>query len=120
VPQQITSLPAFFRRLHYLHLTFVPASRFLLTHLTPGSHSKTASSFIGPDGIAALFLLNPFTIMACVSGSTSSLEMLCVMLAVWRGCKGDASGAALAIAAAGYQTLHPLLLVVSTPPAVIV
>lgn len=70
-------------------------------------------SLLSPDVVMGLFLFNPFTIASCISGSTSSLEMLCVLMAVHRGVAKDVPGAAFAVAAATYVGLHPLLLMVS-------
>jgi len=65
-----------------------------------------------PD-LAALYLWNPFSILACISSSTSPLENAAVLSAAYGTVVGNPSVAAGALAAAGYLGLHPLLLAVS-------
>ncbi|GFH08986.1 uncharacterized protein HaLaN_04042, partial [Haematococcus lacustris] len=75
--------------------------------------SSTQPSF--PLLLAGLYLLNPLTLAACLSGCTSSWENLAVLAVLWRGCAKDPAGAALALALATYSCPQSgLLLLVSS------
>ncbi|KAJ9518163.1 hypothetical protein QJQ45_010074 [Haematococcus lacustris] len=72
--------------------------------------SSTQPSF--PLLLAGLYLLNPLTLAACLSGCTSSWENLAVLAVLWRGCAKDPAGAALALALATYSCPQSGLLLV--------
>lgn len=71
-------------------------------------------SWLSPEQLSLLYLLNPFTVLICVAGTTTSAENMAVMLAVAGGvtCKGPLAGFGVALGA--YMGLHPLLLMVSS------
>ena len=67
----------------------------------------------GPDAVMAVYLLNPFSVLSSVAGTTTPLENLCVVAALYAAaCRRDVVLAALALAFGGYLGLHPLLLLV--------
>lgn len=87
------------------------ATATVTTSAQPGPPSR----WVTPDAIMALYLLNPFTVAACISGTTSPLEALAVIGAVWRAAARDAPGAAFGVAAAAYAGVHHIFLVVRLP-----
>ncbi len=62
--------------------------------------------------LAALYLWNPLSIAAAVGGSPAGLENAAVFGALAAAAAGDAATAGLALAAAAYMGLHPILLTV--------
>ncbi|KAF8027412.1 hypothetical protein BT93_E0343 [Corymbia citriodora subsp. variegata] len=67
-----------------------------------------------PSGdIAALvYLWNPFTIVACVGLSTSPIENLAILLALYGACKGLVSLAAFGWVLATHMSLYPAILLI--------
>lgn len=61
----------------------------------------------------AIYLLNPFTVLSCVAGTTSPFENLAVLVALYGACAGDLVLTGLALSIGGYLGIHPLLLLVS-------
>ena len=61
----------------------------------------------------AIYLLNPFTVLSCVAGTTSPFENLAVLVALYGACTGDLVLSGLALSLGGYLGIHPLLLLVS-------
>ena len=76
-----------------------------------GRHYSIAS----PDAAMAVYLLNPFSLLSSVAGTTTPLENLSVVAALHAACRGDLVLAALSAACGGYLGLHPLLLLVRPP-----
>jgi len=56
------------------------------------------------------FLLNPFTIVTCIARSTTAFSNTFILQAVASAVNGKSLTAVLALAFAGYLSLHPLLL----------
>ncbi|XP_070575617.1 phosphatidylinositol glycan anchor biosynthesis class U protein-like [Ptychodera flava] len=65
-----------------------------------------------PDQVAALYLLNPYTIATCVGKSTILLNNLAMALALLYTLKGHRAISTLAIAVATYQSFYPGMLIV--------
>ncbi|KAI3422758.1 uncharacterized protein J3R85_011848 [Psidium guajava] len=67
-----------------------------------------------PSGdIAALvYLWNPFTIIACVGLSTSPIENLAILLALYGACKGLVPLAAFGWVLATHMSLYPAILII--------
>ncbi|XP_030538221.1 phosphatidylinositol glycan anchor biosynthesis class U protein-like isoform X2 [Rhodamnia argentea] len=67
-----------------------------------------------PSGdIAALvYLWNPFTIVACVGLSTSPIENLAILLALYGACKGLVPLAAFGWVLATHMSLYPAILII--------
>nr|XP_006819314.1 PREDICTED: phosphatidylinositol glycan anchor biosynthesis class U protein-like [Saccoglossus kowalevskii] len=64
-----------------------------------------------PDQVAALYLLNPYTIATCVAKSTILLNNLAITIAILYTLKGNRAISTLAIAIATYQSLYPAMLI---------
>ncbi|KAJ4286472.1 hypothetical protein N0V90_013172 [Kalmusia sp. IMI 367209] len=73
---------------------------------TSSRHSLRWSS----TAIAAGFLFNPFTLATCLARSTSTLTNLFVLTAIAKASQGASSTFLLALSAASYLAMHPLLL----------
>ena len=56
------------------------------------------------------FLFSPFTLATCLARSTSALTNLCILTAMARACHGASVTFLLALSAASYLSMHPLLL----------
>lgn len=69
--------------------------------------------WLSPEQLSLLYLLNPFTILTCVAGSSTSAENMGVILAVAGGLMRNAPMAAAGVAVGTYMGLQPALLVVS-------
>ncbi|XP_077982983.1 GPI-anchor transamidase component PIGU-like [Glandiceps talaboti] len=65
-----------------------------------------------PDQVAALYLLNPYTIATCVAKSTILLNNLAVVIGILYTLKGHRAISTLAIAIATYQSFYPAMLIV--------
>jgi len=65
-----------------------------------------------PSICALTYLLNPYTIMACVGASWSSFEACAVLLALCGAASRNPPLAAFGVAAAAYLSLFPVLLAV--------
>ncbi|KAI6707259.1 hypothetical protein NL676_010221 [Syzygium grande] len=74
----------------------------------------TEESGILPSGdIAALvYLWNPFTIVACVGLSTSPVENMAILLALYGACKGLVPLAAFGWVLATHMSLYPAILII--------
>jgi hypothetical protein len=77
-----------------------------------GTARRSQPPLASPDALMGIYLLNPFTILSSTAGTTTSLENLCIVAAVYAACMGDLVAAAFAIACGAYIGLHPLLLLV--------
>ncbi|KAK4958480.1 hypothetical protein LTR10_004908 [Elasticomyces elasticus] len=64
-----------------------------------------------PFSIAAVYLLNPFTILTCLARPTSVFTTFFTVLSISHACQAKLTTAAFALAVAGYASLHPLMLV---------
>lgn len=60
----------------------------------------------------AIYLLNPFTLMACIAGTTTTLENLFVLAGVCGACLGSVTLTGAALAVATYLGVQPVLLLV--------
>lgn len=56
------------------------------------------------------FLFNPFTLATCMARSTSTLTNLCILTAMAKACQGTSITFLLALSAASYLSMHPILL----------
>ncbi|KAJ4290773.1 hypothetical protein N0V88_006522 [Collariella sp. IMI 366227] len=66
--------------------------------------------------IAALFLLNPFTIATCIGRSTSVFTTCAILHAIAKAVSGAPFGAMVALSFASYLSMYPLLLL---PPLIL-
>ncbi|KAL2131882.1 hypothetical protein VTI74DRAFT_4467 [Chaetomium olivicolor] len=66
--------------------------------------------------IAALFLLNPFTIATCIGRSTSVFTTCAILHAIAKAVSGGPFGAMVALSFASYLSMYPLLLL---PPLIL-
>ncbi|KAI4364885.1 hypothetical protein MLD38_020918 [Melastoma candidum] len=64
------------------------------------------------DIAAAVYLWNPFSIIACVGLSTSSIENLAVLLSIYGACTGVIPVAAFGWVMATHMSLYPAILIV--------
>lgn len=64
--------------------------------------------------LTLFYLFNPFTIITCVAGTTTSAENAAVLVALAGGCLGNGPLAGFGLAVGAYLGLHPLLLLVSS------
>jgi hypothetical protein len=90
--------------------TYVLQAKELLLALAPAAAD---APWLSPQQLSLLYLLNPFAVLACVAGSSTSAENMGVMLAVAGGVMRNAPMAAAGVAVGAYMGLHPALLVVS-------
>ena len=58
----------------------------------------------------ASFLFNPFTIATCIARPTSAISNFFILTAIAKACQGASITSVLALAAASYLSMHPLLL----------
>ncbi|KAG2491435.1 hypothetical protein HYH03_010221 [Edaphochlamys debaryana] len=79
----------------------------LLTQLAAKLFDKASSV---PSVLAWVYLLNPFSLLASVAGTTSPLEGLAIVTALYGTCVRRPGLAVLGLAAAGYLSLHCLVL----------
>ncbi|GIL63681.1 hypothetical protein Vafri_17704 [Volvox africanus] len=63
-----------------------------------------------PTALAWAYLLNPFALAASAGGTTSSLENLALVTALYGACTSHPALAALGLAAASYMSLHAAVL----------
>lgn len=56
------------------------------------------------------FLFSPFALASCMARSTSTLTNLCILTAIAKACHGASVTCVLALAAASYLSMHPILL----------
>ncbi|KAL6181921.1 hypothetical protein ACLB2K_048569 [Fragaria x ananassa] len=74
--------------------------------------SETMETLPSGDIAALIYLWNPFTIAACVGLSTSPIENLAVMLALYGACKRLVPLAAFGWVMATHLSLYPIILVI--------
>lgn len=72
--------------------------------------SPRASRTWNPASIAAVYLFNPFTLLACLGRPTSSFTAFFTLLSIKHACQAEATTSAFALAIATYLGLHPALL----------
>ena len=83
-----------------------------------------------PVSVAAVYLLNPFTLLTCLARPTTVFTTFFVLLSIRHATQGKPTTTAFALALASYTSLHPVLLLppigllcydqickTSTPPA---
>ncbi|KAL3700903.1 hypothetical protein R1sor_018925 [Riccia sorocarpa] len=76
-----------------------------------GCKGKEVHAKVGLGDLAALsYLLNPFTIAVCVGGTTSPVENLLVIVALYGALKGNAPLAAFGWAMSTHLSLYPAIL----------
>lgn len=63
-----------------------------------------------PVSVAAVYLLNPFTLLTCLGRPTTVFTTFFVLLSIRHASQGKPTTTAFALALAGYASLHPLLL----------
>ncbi|GAQ83601.1 phosphatidylinositol glycan class U [Klebsormidium nitens] len=87
--------------------------------LTSPEERKSAYVHDGASGDAPfndlagiLYLLNPYTIAACIGGSTGSIDNCAVLLALYGSVNGSIPLATFGLVLASHLTLHPALLIV--------
>ncbi|KAF2454358.1 GPI transamidase subunit PIG-U family protein [Lineolata rhizophorae] len=78
--------------------------------------SPRADTRYSPLAVAAAFLFSPFTIVVCVGRPTSAFTNAFVLLATAQAVQGKGTTMVLALSAATYLALHPVLLL---PPLLI-
>jgi phosphatidylinositol glycan class U len=70
------------------------------------SHRVHACHVLTPHS----FLFNPFTLATCMARSTTALTNLFILTAMAKACQGASTAFLLAISAASYLAMHPVLL----------
>jgi phosphatidylinositol glycan class U len=63
-----------------------------------------------PVSVAAVYLLNPFTLLTCLARPTTVFTTFFVLLSIRHATQGKPTTTAFAMALASYTSLHPLLL----------
>lgn len=63
-----------------------------------------------PASVAAVYLFNPFTLVACFGRPTTAFAAFFTLLSVKHACQAKVTTAAFALAIASYISLHPVLL----------
>ncbi|KAK4507630.1 hypothetical protein PRZ48_001365 [Zasmidium cellare] len=63
-----------------------------------------------PESIIAVYLFNPFTLLACLGRPTTSFTIFFVLLSIRHACEAKITTTAFALAIASYISLHPALL----------
>ncbi|GAB7332200.1 hypothetical protein MBLNU13_g04061t1 [Cladosporium sp. NU13] len=63
-----------------------------------------------PVSVAAVYLLNPFTLLACLARPTTVFTTFFVLLSIRYATQGKPTTTAFALALASYTSLHPVLL----------
>ncbi|EME49171.1 hypothetical protein DOTSEDRAFT_40413 [Dothistroma septosporum NZE10] len=63
-----------------------------------------------PTSVVAVYLFNPFTVLACLGRPTSSFTTVFTLLSLKHACSAEAVTSAFALAIASYLSLHPALL----------
>ncbi|KAK5711530.1 hypothetical protein LTR15_012371 [Elasticomyces elasticus] len=84
---------------------------FGVAHTSSLFASPRASRAWKPISVAAVYLLNPFTIFTCLARPTSVFTTFFTVLSISHACQAKPTTAAFALAVAGYASLHPLMLV---------
>ena len=72
--------------------------------------SPRANRLWEPASVAAVYLLNPFTLLACLGRPTTTFAAFFTLLSVKHACQARIVTAAFALAIASYVSLHPILL----------
>ena len=63
-----------------------------------------------PVSVAAVYLLNPFTLLTCLARPTTVFTTFFVLLSIRHATQGKPTSTAFALALASYTSLHPVLL----------
>lgn len=63
-----------------------------------------------PVSVAAVYLLNPFTLLTCLARPTTVFTTFFILLSIRHATQGKQTATAFALALASYTSLHPLLL----------
>lgn len=63
-----------------------------------------------PVSVAAVYLLNPFTLLTCLARPTTVFTTFFVLLSIRHAAQGKPTSTAFALALASYTSLHPVLL----------
>ncbi|KAK4555146.1 hypothetical protein LTR86_007912 [Recurvomyces mirabilis] len=63
-----------------------------------------------PISVAAAYLFNPYTLLACLGRPTSVFTTTLILLSISHACQRQTVTAAFALAMASYNSLHPILL----------
>lgn len=63
-----------------------------------------------PESVIAVYLFNPFTLLACLGRPTTSFTTFFVLLSARHACEAKITTTAFALAIASYLSLHPALL----------
>ncbi|KAF9735467.1 hypothetical protein PMIN04_006875 [Paraphaeosphaeria minitans] len=93
-------------------------SAHALARIADSGHAAATRLFQSPRqglrwstaAIAAGFLFNPFTLATCMARSTTTLTNLFILTAMAKACQGASATFLLAISAASYLAMHPILL----------
>ncbi|WIA30077.1 hypothetical protein OEZ86_000172 [Tetradesmus obliquus] len=88
------------------------AAAHLFDHPAGPASRRRDAPWLSPQQLSLLYLLQPFAVLACVAGSSTSAENMGVLLAVAGGVTRNAPMAAAGVAVGTYMGLHPALLVV--------
>lgn len=72
--------------------------------------SPRADRSWNPTSVVAVYLLNPFTLLACLGRPTTTFTTMFTLLSLKHACRAEAVTSAFALAIASYLSLHPVLL----------
>lgn len=72
--------------------------------------SPRASRLWKPASVAAVYLYNPFALLACLGRPTTTFTAFFTLLSVRHACQARLATAVFALAIASYISLHPVLL----------
>lgn len=72
--------------------------------------SPRANRMWKPASVVAVYLFNPFTLLACLGRPTTTFTTFFTLLSVKHACRAKVTTAAFALAMASYISLHPMLL----------
>ncbi|KAI5370703.1 putative GPI transamidase subunit PIG-U [Septoria linicola] len=72
--------------------------------------SPRADRLWRPASVAAMYLFNPYTLLACFGRPTTTFAAFFTLLSIKHACQAKVVTAAFALAIATYVSLHPILL----------
>ncbi|KAK5109094.1 hypothetical protein LTR62_007551 [Meristemomyces frigidus] len=79
-------------------------------HTTRSFQSPRKARTWKPLSVAAIYLFNPYTLLACLGRPTTVFATAFTLLSISHACQRQTVTAAFALAFAAYVSLHPLLL----------
>ncbi|KAI8913517.1 GPI transamidase subunit PIG-U, partial [Gorgonomyces haynaldii] len=72
--------------------------------------TKPMDYLIDPNDVATLYLLNPYSVLVCISQNIQLIESLCIMGAFYFAIKNKRYLSGLCVAIATYQSLYPIVI----------